>query len=172
MMHELGHVAGLGHDHPDTNAIMSYAGLYNGGKGRTKIGVDDRNGLTFLYPKSGNEPKAAWGCATLGGMEPGTPSFGEGLGDFLFVWGALLLILVLLKPSRHRKTRADERLCRWCLAGKTTLCSISLMMILLACADIPDENTPEPIKAMTTWLEQSTSRTLFKGNQILFLPHH
>ncbi len=42
--HEIGHCMGLNHNHVDHDAIMSYSSL------RSSLGVDDKMGLTHLYP--------------------------------------------------------------------------------------------------------------------------
>lgn len=42
--HEIGHCMGLNHNHVDHDAVMSYSAI------RHSLGVDDKMGLTHLYP--------------------------------------------------------------------------------------------------------------------------
>ena len=44
LTHEIGHCLGLDHNHSDTDALMGYNSTTH------KLGVDDKMGITYLYP--------------------------------------------------------------------------------------------------------------------------
>lgn len=46
LLHELGHCLGLGHNHSDSNAVMSYSRSNRS----LNLGADDMAGLIYLYP--------------------------------------------------------------------------------------------------------------------------
>ena len=64
LLHENGHVAGLGHS-SDPNAVMvaTYAGI------RRALGADDIAGVAFLYPLSSEPPPDLCGNGLLDGAE-------------------------------------------------------------------------------------------------------
>jgi len=49
LLHELGHCLGLGHPQDTEQAIMSYN---HNGYSKIQLGLDDKMGLTYLYPKN------------------------------------------------------------------------------------------------------------------------
>lgn len=67
--HELGHCVGLGHPHSNYHSIMSYANLGEHGE----LGLDDKAGITFLYPEPGESQgvKYMTACGVVGGQGTG-----------------------------------------------------------------------------------------------------
>lgn len=93
--HELGHVLGLGHS-SSTNAVMYYS-LQS--KTQVILTQDDRDGITFLYPR--NEFKGgAFGCGAAHQSEFVTSQDFQLLAFFL-VWagGVYLIRRKVIKPE-------------------------------------------------------------------------
>lgn len=95
LVHELGHCIGLGHPHSNYHSIMSYSGLSDS----AELGLDDKAGITFLYPEEdiSQDVRYLTTCGTVGG--------GDGGG------GALLftpLAVILLRMLRKRKALVEE----------------------------------------------------------------
>ncbi|MGE0172390.1 MAG: matrixin family metalloprotease [Oligoflexales bacterium] len=63
LMHEMGHCLGLGHNHSDYNAVMSYARSSY----KLRLGADDKAGVIYLYPDgtTDSQPKELVACGTL-----------------------------------------------------------------------------------------------------------
>jgi len=77
LMHEIGHCLGLGHNHSDYSAVMSYSRSDRS----LNLGLDDEAGLIYLYPQATvGKPKELAGC----GVISGATSAGNGLILFLF----------------------------------------------------------------------------------------
>ena len=85
--HELGHVFGLGHS-GDTSALMYYDATE---KSELRLGQDDFDGISFLYPRNEPGQGGMFSCGTVtqtGG--PGSPiPFWQGL------WSLFISLLVL-----------------------------------------------------------------------------
>lgn len=64
--HELGHVLGLGHS-SSTDALMYFS---IGGKTTARLSKDDRDGVTFLYPRNELAAGTPFGCAAVHGRRP------------------------------------------------------------------------------------------------------
>jgi hypothetical protein len=60
LAHEMGHSVGLGHSE-DTTALMYFQNL----RERARLGTDDADGYTFLYPRSELTGGGFMGCGTL-----------------------------------------------------------------------------------------------------------
>lgn len=83
LVHELGHCLGLGHPHSSYRSIMSYALLNES----TELSLDDKAGVSFLYPEPGESEKVQYltSCGTLGGV--GSPAgLWFGLPLLLYGW--------------------------------------------------------------------------------------
>lgn len=66
LMHELGHCLGLGHNHGDYKAAMSYAREQRD----LSLGLDDEAGLIYLYPAPGVEPpRELIACGAIAGQD-------------------------------------------------------------------------------------------------------
>lgn len=63
--HELGHVLGLGHSSA-TDALMYYS---IGGKTTARLSKDDRDGVTYLYPRNEIAAGKPFGCAAVHGRK-------------------------------------------------------------------------------------------------------
>ncbi len=87
--HELGHAIGLGHS-PTDAALMYYSTIPK----RRSVGVDDMEGVTYLYPKE--QPFGIISCATIDTGGPGGPNF------FLPFFLGLLIILIFSKIKVKR----------------------------------------------------------------------
>ncbi|RZA21053.1 MAG: matrixin family metalloprotease [Proteobacteria bacterium] len=70
--HELGHCVGLGHPHSNYHSIMSYANIGEHGE----LGLDDKAGITFLYPEPSESQKVKYmtTCGSLGAANANNPS--------------------------------------------------------------------------------------------------
>ncbi len=79
LIHEMGHCLGLGHPHSNYHSIMSYANI----SGSSQLDLDDKAGISFLYPADGNSEKVRY-LTSCGRIE------GNGAG------GLALLLLPLL----------------------------------------------------------------------------
>ena len=88
--HELGHAIGLGHS-PTDAALMYYSLVPK----RRSVGIDDMEGVTYLYPK--DQPFGIISCATIDTGGPGGPNF------FLPFFLGLLLIGMI---SKFRKVKS------------------------------------------------------------------
>lgn len=89
LTHELGHCVGLGHPHSNYHSIMSYANIGEHGE----LGLDDKAGISFLYPAPGESQKVQYmtTCGAVGGQ-------GVSLG-----WTFVLLSLPLLPLLRTKQ---------------------------------------------------------------------
>ncbi len=100
LMHELGHCLGLGHNHSDYKAAMSYARESRD----LELGLDDEAGLIYLYPDATvKAPRELISCGTLG-----VGGASSGLNWLLF---ALPLLPGLVFRARKKALRGD-RTCR------------------------------------------------------------
>lgn len=80
LAHEIGHAIGLGHS-PVKDSLMYYT-LVNT---RTRLGWDDIDGVTYLYPKE--QPVS---CGTIRDVTKNTPQTWWGLFAFIIALGPLL----------------------------------------------------------------------------------
>ena len=64
LVHEMGHCLGLGHAHSNYHSIMSYANISDS----SQLGLDDKAGVSFLYPAAGTSQKVKnlTTCGTIG----------------------------------------------------------------------------------------------------------
>lgn len=82
ILHELGHCLGLGHNHSDYKAVMSYSREDRS----LRLGLDDEAALIFLYPEASvGSARELIHCGTLG-----LASRGSGAG---LVWLYLIPLL-------------------------------------------------------------------------------
>lgn len=91
--HEIGHAFGLGHS-PVADSLMYYATIND----RERLGADDMQGITYLYPKLGG------GCGTIdlnSSTKPG-PNYWGGLFMGFFIIG--LSELVRKRKNGHSRT--------------------------------------------------------------------
>jgi hypothetical protein len=84
--HELGHALGLGHS-SDEIALMYYA---VGGKVQERLTMDDKDGLTYLYP---NEDALPASCGTV------VFDDGQGGGGSFLLTSLALMLLLLAKEK-------------------------------------------------------------------------
>ena len=102
LLHELGHCLGLGHNHSDMNAVMSYARLNRS----LSLGADDTAGLIYLYPGDLADAKAKDLLLTCGSI--GTPSTTHQSRFNALL--ALLLPLFVILMRRLRLTRMVKKI--------------------------------------------------------------
>ncbi|MBC7660010.1 MAG: matrixin family metalloprotease [Chitinophagaceae bacterium] len=89
LTHELGHCVGLGHPHSDYNSIMSYANSSD----TAELGLDDKAGISFLYPEPGVSQKVKYmtSCGVLALRSDDDPRAEGG-----YRWPTLFLLLLPL----------------------------------------------------------------------------
>lgn len=136
LIHELGHVLGLGHDHADVASIMSYGRE----AGRVRLGVDDIIGIVTIYPKSGREAKPDLGCTTIFPSDHDRTFFDSSLGAFLFF---VLLTILSLKwqiMNNKRKLRRQSAAAPRFFGFKGALTVTALFLGVAACGDFTDGN--------------------------------
>jgi hypothetical protein len=65
LVHEMGHCVGLGHPHSNYLSIMSYSNMSDS----AELGLDDKAGISFLYPEPGQSQKVKYltSCGTVAG---------------------------------------------------------------------------------------------------------
>jgi hypothetical protein len=65
LTHELGHCVGLGHPHSNYHSIMSYSSISDS----AELGLDDKAGVTFLYPEDdiSQDVRYLTACGVVGG---------------------------------------------------------------------------------------------------------
>lgn len=86
LAHEIGHAIGLGHS-PVRDSLMYYSVVPN----RRSLGLDDIDGITYLYPKE--QPMA---CGTVEDISKKGPGISFSLG--LFIIGLFYLLYLKLRP--------------------------------------------------------------------------
>jgi len=103
--HEIGHVLGIGHTN-DKTALMYYDAT---AKKNLSLSQDDRNAVSFLYPR--DELKnldLIGGCGAIrsssGGSGPSSFLGGNSLGLLSLLFGIYTMVSVILK--RQRKSLA------------------------------------------------------------------
>jgi len=88
LAHEIGHVLGLGHTN-DINALLYFSASL---KKNLRLGQDDVEGISFLYPRSEFQGDGLFGCGAMAIFPGGSGSGGDGTGwagawaGFLFMW--------------------------------------------------------------------------------------
>ena len=94
IMHEIGHCLGLGHNHADRNAVMSYARTNQD----LSLGADDQAGLIYLYPsdQSNVSEEKLMGCGVI---------YGGVKGYFHIALLLLPIFLVVLVGKKDRSLR-------------------------------------------------------------------
>ncbi len=93
LMHELGHCAGLGHNHSDYKAAMGYSRSDTS----LKLGLDDEAGLIFLYPDATvPAPQELIHCGTISAKNGGSR------GGFAWIFALPLGLAWLLRPRKVR----------------------------------------------------------------------
>jgi len=92
--HEIGHILGLGHTE-DINALMYYNASL---KENLRLGQDDIDGISYLYPRAEPVSDKLFGCGSV----PGT----SGLLSWLWVW------LVCASGAEGMKVRYSAGLLR------------------------------------------------------------
>jgi hypothetical protein len=80
--HEIGHILGLGHS-ADANALMYYSA---GVKAELRLGQDDIDGMSYLYPSDELNGDPMAGCGSIGPVIPPTGPRNS--------WLAVLLLLI------------------------------------------------------------------------------
>lgn len=91
--HEIGHALGLGHS-DDTSALMYYRTTGQ----RKKLGQDDIDGATYLYPMKVDGFGLLGGCGTISTSTKSDPPFTQ-MGITL---GIMILLFELLKRAKTR----------------------------------------------------------------------
>jgi hypothetical protein len=86
LVHELGHCLGLGHPHSSYRSIMSYSTLDDS----AELALDDKAGVSFLYPEPGESAKVDY-LTTCGGVG------GQSAPGFLLGWFLLPALLVVCR---------------------------------------------------------------------------
>lgn len=95
LMHELGHCLGLGHNHTNYDSVMGYSREDT----QLKLGMDDKIGITYLYPAEGiTSPKENFGCGIVG------KNRGFFVGFFLFS----PLLLLMLRRRNVKNLRQQD----------------------------------------------------------------
>lgn len=94
LMHELGHCLGLGHNHGDYKAAMSYSRDSRD----LSLGLDDEAGVIYLYPEASvAAPRELVSCGAISGQD-GRPRTGSAPLLLLF-----LLPLAVAGSQRFKK---------------------------------------------------------------------
>lgn len=91
LTHELGHCVGLHHS-GDPASVMTYE-VHDWGPAPTYLSQDDRDGVSYLYPREGKYNNLIPGCSAIAATSGASPgfSFWAYVSELIFIFGAIQL---------------------------------------------------------------------------------
>lgn len=99
LAHEMGHVLGIGHASA-TEALMYFSIGY---KEHLRLSQDDRDAITYLYPRNELGQDGLFGCGTIQDIHS-DGKWGGGLGVVLFIFWAWIVVQLAKRRVLIRKT--------------------------------------------------------------------